>query len=87
MEHPEARASVLFDDLYAGPRWRYGLPSRHAVHLLHSPVGAWILYSERTSNDPRFPFGTLDFPRELPEDVARQLDLVLVAASESTLLQ
>lgn len=69
---------VLFDDLYRGPRWRYGLPSRHAVHYLESPAGDWILYSERSSDDPRFPFGTLDFPYELPEDIARQLELVLV---------
>ncbi|MCC6180038.1 MAG: hypothetical protein IT305_32390 [Chloroflexi bacterium] len=84
MERPEPKALVLFDDLYDGPRWRYGLPSRHAVHLLDSPAGAWILYSERTSDDPRFPFGTLDFPRDLPEDIARQLDLVLVVALDGT---
>ncbi|MCC6174428.1 MAG: hypothetical protein IT305_03900 [Chloroflexi bacterium] len=72
-------APVLFDDLYVGQRWRYGLPSRHAVHYLQSPAGAWILFSERPSDDPQFPFGTLDFARKLPEDIAHQLDLVLVA--------
>jgi hypothetical protein len=70
---------AVFDDLYTGPRWRYGLPSHHAVHYLGSPAGPWILYSERRSEDPRFPFGTVDFPHELPEDLARQLDLVLIA--------
>ena len=55
-EPPAAKTPALFDDLYAGPRWRYGLPSRHAAHSLESPDGAWILYSERPTEDPRFPF-------------------------------
>jgi hypothetical protein len=48
--------TARFDDLYAGPRRRYGLPVRHGVHSLESPAGAWILYSERLTEDPRFPF-------------------------------
>jgi hypothetical protein len=75
-EQPTRRGPVLFDDLYEGPRWRYGLPSRHAVRYVGSPAGPWILYSERPSDDPCFPFGTIDFPHEGPVDLARVLDLV-----------
>ncbi len=68
----------LYDDRYCGPRWRYGLSSRHAVHYLGSAAGRWILFSERQSEDPRFPFGTIDFPREVPAHIAADLDLTLV---------
>lgn len=64
--------TLLFDDTYAGPRWRYGLPRRHLVSYLATPVSGWILYSERRIDDPRFPFGTIDYPRELTDAEARQ---------------
>ncbi|MCC6175209.1 MAG: hypothetical protein IT305_07905 [Chloroflexi bacterium] len=70
---------VLYDDQYRGPRWRYGLRRQHLVHYLTGPASDWILFSERRSSDPRFPFGTIDFARELPEHVAQALDLLLVS--------
>lgn len=60
-----------FDDEYAGPRWRYGLQCRHLVHYLTTSVSGWILYSERSTDDPRFPFGTIDYSHPLPDDEAR----------------
>lgn len=69
---------LLFDDAYKGPRWRYGLPRRHPVHYLGTPVDGWILYSERRADDPRFPFGTVDFPLPLPDDDAQQHHLEFI---------
>ena len=46
------------------------------MHYFGSPAGLWILYSERPSDDPRFPFGTIDFAHQLPPDVALDLDLM-----------
>jgi hypothetical protein len=75
---PEARQGerdLIFDDTYRGPRWRYGLSRRHLVHYLGTSVADWILYSERHGEDPRFPFGTVDYPRPLPEEEARRHEL------------
>jgi len=68
--------SMLFDDTYRGPRWRYGLTARHIVYHLASPANDWIMYSERPSTDARFPFGTAEYPRELSEHETRTLQLV-----------
>lgn len=64
---------ILYDDTYRGLRYRYGLQYR--------PVGAgtpagWVTFSDRPSDDPRCPFGTLDYPRELTPDEVKAFQLV-----------
>ncbi len=68
--------SLLFDDTYRGPRWRYGLTARHIVYHLETPANDWIMYSERPTTEARFPFGTVEYPRELSEHETRTLRLV-----------
>jgi len=55
---------LLFDDTYTGPRWRYGHQYRH---FACRPDG-FILDTKAVSDDPRCPFGTIDYARELTAD-------------------
>lgn len=56
----------IFDDEYTGPRYTYGLRNRPAGYAQVPP--GWIIESNR--KDPRFNFGTIDYPTELtPEQV------------------
>jgi len=45
-------------------------------HHLETSANDWIMYSERPSNDSRFPFGTVDYPREPPEEEVRALVII-----------
>jgi hypothetical protein len=76
MERVMARRPLLFDDEYMGPRWRYGLPAHHLAYYVETSANDWIIYSERRSADPSLPFGTVDYPRELPEEDLQQLQLI-----------
>lgn len=62
----------LYDDEYTGPRWRYAL-----LHRPHWTIGAYpdgsLIWSERTHDD--YPFGTVDFPRQLTPDEVRNYQL------------
>jgi hypothetical protein len=66
----------LFDDAYQGRSWRYGLTVRHIVHHLETSANDWFMRSECPSDDPRFPFGTVDYPRELTADEVRELVII-----------
>lgn len=67
----------VFDDTYTGPRWRYGLALRPiSAHGPGSTIDDFIIYSHRPSTDPRCPHGEVDYPREIPEEIARRLNLV-----------
>ena len=68
---------ILFDDSYKGPRWRYGLTLRPITQYAGAlGLEEWIVFSDRPSDDPRFPHGTIDYAREIPESIAVAVDLV-----------
>ena len=52
---------ALLDDTYTGPRWRYGLQHRpisyYVIGTGDGPLPHPILFSHRSSDDPRFPHG------------------------------
>lgn len=54
---------IFFDDTYKGDRYTYGLKYRPLAQA-QVPDG-WIVFSDREHKD--FPFGTVDYPRELSE--------------------
>jgi hypothetical protein len=66
----------LTDAAYRGRSWRYGLTVRHIGHHLETSANDWIMQSERPSVDLRFPFGTVDYPRELTEDEVLALAII-----------
>ena len=65
---------IVWDDEYTGPRWRYGMVYRPYTGA-NIPAG-WIIQSIRP--DPRFRFGTVDYPFELTPDQVRHAELVPV---------
>lgn len=70
----------LHDDLYTGPRWRYGLQHRPITSYFN--VGSFpdpILFSHRWSDNPRFPHGEADWPCEIPADEASHHSLELIS--------
>lgn len=69
---PEPR--LLFDDTYTGPRWTYGLQYRPIT--TGSVPSGFIIYSNHA--DPRFAFGTLQYPRPLTSAEVAGYELVLV---------
>ncbi|HEV8639416.1 MAG TPA: hypothetical protein VG370_34845 [Chloroflexota bacterium] len=68
--------ALLFDDTYDGPRWRYA-PLSRPVRTGAVPSG-WIVGSVRPAH-PAFPFGVVDFPRELTPDEVAGYELELIA--------
>lgn len=71
-----AGRDLLFDDTYIGPRWRYGLMYRPLVTGGGAPDD-WIVYSDRSSTDPRFKrFGTVDYPRQLEAEEVGAFQLI-----------
>lgn len=65
---------MLFDDKYTGTRYRYGLTYRPPAYA-NIPAG-WIVFSNRT--DPKFKFGTIDYPRQLTEHEIESYELTPV---------
>ncbi|MGE5610384.1 MAG: hypothetical protein ACM359_14110 [Bacillota bacterium] len=65
----------LFNDTYKGPRWTYGL-SHRPLGFFNQPKG-YIIHSDR--KHPRFMFGTVDYPFELPAEEVSAFQLVRVA--------
>ncbi|HAM57622.1 MAG TPA: hypothetical protein DCQ64_20295 [Candidatus Rokubacteria bacterium] len=74
-------AETLYDDTYTGDRWTYGLTYR-PLGYAQVPAG-FIVWSDRPH--PDFRFGTIDYPEPLPERVAQQASLTLVAVMNSRL--
>lgn len=68
------RHPMLYDEDHDGPRWTYGLSYR-PLGTANVPVG-WLIGSHRPH--PAYPFGTVDYPRQLShrEQRAYQLELV-----------
>ena len=59
-------AEIIFDDIYTGARWVYGLSFR-PLGYAGVPVG-WIVFSDRKHS--QYKYGTVDYPRQLtPEEV------------------
>jgi len=65
----------LWSDEYTGPRWTYGLTYR-PLGVATVPRG-FILGSQRTH--PLYPFGTIDYPRELTHQEITGYQLLLEA--------
>lgn len=66
--------SILYDDEFTGPRYRYGLHSR-PLSPGAVPKG-FIVHSDRPH--PDFRHGTLDYPVKLPDDRADNFELVFI---------
>lgn len=69
---------LIFDDMYLGPRWRYGMTYR-------SPAGGgiprgFIIQSRR--DDPQFSFGTIDYPFALPDEQVTAYQLTALGKVE-----
>lgn len=69
---------MIDDRDYSGPRWRYANQYRPllAEYWPYSQRCTLILGSQRA--DPRFPFGTFDVSRPLPENIVSQQQLAKV---------
>lgn len=67
-------AEMLYDDIYAGPRWRYGLNYR-PLGYAQVPPGS-IVFSHRPSVE--FRFGTIEYPRQLTEEEVDGYELTAV---------
>ena len=67
-------ARPLYDDIYSGPRYTYGLTYR-PVGYAQVPVG-WVMWSERPH--PDFRYGTVDYPAPLSENAVRGCQLTRV---------
>ena len=65
----------LYDDTYAGPRWRYGLRYR-PLGYAQVPNG-WIIFSDRPH--PAYHFGTVEYSRPLTTHEEEQFSLILLA--------
>ncbi len=73
---------ILFDDTYTGPRWRYGLQYRPLTNA-GVPKG-WIVFSDKVHSD--YPaFGTVEYPFELTDEMAKQTDIVPLGKVEEAL--
>jgi hypothetical protein len=68
------QTAPLFDDTYAGPRWRYGLRFR-PLRSWNVPDG-WILGSDRPH--PDYAHGTAQWPRRLGLGETTAYELILV---------
>lgn len=65
----------IFDDEYAGPRYRYGMTYRPPG--LSGIPGGFIVGSEMPH--PSFRFGTIDYPFRLDDRVVAQMELTEVS--------
>ena len=73
--------TIIYDDEYHGPRWRYGLQYRGITSYWGCRDGddpiLWILYSSESSEDARFrTFGTYETAAPISDETARMLELV-----------
>jgi len=66
--------ALVFDDEWTGERFTYGLQFR-PLGISQVPDG-WIIQSNRA--DPRFKFGTVQYPRRLTEREVANFQLVEV---------
>jgi hypothetical protein len=68
----------IFDDEYTGPRFTYGCtirpPARFSI-----PEG-YICDSQR--DNPRFRYGTVDYPAPITQEEADHYDMILVVQPE-----